>query len=77
MGLVRHAHGADGREEFHVLPEHDHGHLTCTSCGQTWEIDAVDAEALTTTLSRKRGFEVELSHLAVVGLCWDCRQRAD
>jgi Fur family transcriptional regulator, ferric uptake regulator len=73
LGLVRHAHGADGREEFHVMPEREHCHLTCTSCGQTWEIDEAEAEALTSALSRRRGFEIELSHLAVVGLCADCR----
>jgi Fur family ferric uptake transcriptional regulator len=77
MGLVRHAHGADGREEFHVLPEREHGHLTCTKCGQTWEIDADEAQALTTTLSSKRGFEVELSHLAVVGVCSGCRDAGE
>jgi len=77
MGLVRHAHGADGREEFHVLPEREHGHLTCTSCGQTWEIDEREAETLTGALSSKRGFDVDLSHLAVVGICSDCRQAAD
>ena len=38
LGLVRHGHGADGREEFHVLPEAEHGHLHCENCGQTLEI---------------------------------------
>ena len=32
LGLVRHGHGADGREEFHVLPEVEHGHLHCAGC---------------------------------------------
>src|SRR3990172_2836362 len=40
LGLVRHAHGVDGREEFHVLPDAVHGHLHCESCGATWEIAA-------------------------------------
>jgi Fur family ferric uptake transcriptional regulator len=74
LGLVRHAHGADGREEFHVLPEREHGHLTCTNCGQTWEIDADEASSLVGALARKRGFDVNLSHLTVVGLCSDCRR---
>ena len=29
LGLVQHGHGADGREEFHVVPERRHGHLHC------------------------------------------------
>ncbi|HYO44797.1 MAG TPA: Fur family transcriptional regulator, partial [Candidatus Limnocylindrales bacterium] len=36
LGIVRHAHGADGREEFHVLPQSDHGHLHCLGCRETW-----------------------------------------
>ena len=46
LGIVRHAHGADGREEFHVLPDADHGHLHCLGCRATWEIDAAEAAAL-------------------------------
>ena len=28
LGVVRHAHGISGREEFHVLPDADHGHFS-------------------------------------------------
>jgi Fur family ferric uptake transcriptional regulator len=73
LGLVRHAHGANGREEFHVLPEREHGHLSCAKCGRTWEIDADEAAALVSTLSRSRRFDVDLSHLNVVGICADCQ----
>ncbi|MDP2350815.1 MAG: Fur family transcriptional regulator [Chloroflexota bacterium] len=71
-GIVRHAHGVDGREEFHVLPGAEHGHLHCRGCRQTWEIDAVEAAALVGALSADRGFEVDLSHLSVSGLCRNC-----
>ncbi len=72
MGIVRHAHGPDGREEFHVLPQADHGHLHCRGCRQTWEIDAHEAAVLVGALSADRGFEVDLSHLSVSGLCREC-----
>ena len=72
LGLVRHAHGADGREEFHVLPVVDHGHLHCLGCQATWEIDEEEAAALTAALSARRGFTVDLSHLSVAGRCRDC-----
>ena len=72
LGIVRHAHGADGREEFHVLPDADHGHLHCTGCGQTWEIDADEAATLVAALQADRGFRADLSHLSVSGLCADC-----
>lgn len=70
--MVRHAHGADGREEFHVLPQTEHGHLHCAGCGRRWEIDANEARGLVSTLDRTRGFSVDLSHLTVVGHCAEC-----
>ena len=72
LGIVRHAHGADGREEFHVLPETDHGHLHCLGCRETWEIGEEEAAAIVATLQAERGFVVELSHLSVSGLCRRC-----
>ena len=75
LGLVRHAHAADGREEFHVLPDMEHGHLHCLDCHATWEIDEAEAAALTGALRADRGFTVDLSHLSVSGLCADCQAR--
>ena len=76
LGIVRHAHGIDGREEYHVLPVADHGHLHCTACRQTWEIDAAEAAALVSVLCEQRSFEVNLSHLSIAGLCAACREAA-
>ena len=76
MGLIRHAHGADGREEYHVLPATDHGHLHCTGCGRSWELSPADVRALTNGLRRSRGFDVDLSHVSVSGRCLDCTEAA-
>src|SRR6478752_2614096 len=50
LGLVRHAHGPDGREQYHVLPENEHGHLHCSGCGASWEIGPAEAAALSAVL---------------------------
>lgn len=76
LGLVRHAHGMDGREEYHVRPDSDHGHLHCIDCGQTWDIDAREANSLVASMARTRGFAVDLSHLSVSGRCAECRARS-
>lgn len=76
LGLVRHGHGADGREEFHVGPKSAHGHLYCSSCGASWEIGAGQAAEIVRAFRRERGFEVDLSHVTVVGLCNDCQRAA-
>ena len=72
LGLVRHSHGHDGREEYHVLPDGEHGHLYCTRCGRTWEIPLDEAQNFVTGLRDRRGFVVEVSHLSVGGRCPEC-----
>jgi Fur family ferric uptake transcriptional regulator len=72
LGLVRHGHGADGREEFHVLPAAEHGHLYCRACGGTWEIGRDEGAALLATLAASHRFAVDLSHVSIVGRCADC-----
>ena len=74
LGLVRHGHGADGREEFHVLPATDHGHLHCEQCGGSWEIGADEAAVLVASLRASRGFDVDLSHVTIVGRCAACSE---
>jgi len=74
LGLIRHGHAADGREEYHVLPQSEHGHRYCTDCGRSWEIDADSAAQLMAGMREQQGFEVDLSHLTIVGRCRDCAE---
>jgi Fur family ferric uptake transcriptional regulator len=76
LGIVRHAHGVDGREEFHVRPTAIHGHLHCATCHAVWEIDAAEARPLVVALERSRGFAVDLTHVTVAGVCAACRDGA-
>lgn len=72
LGLVRHGHGADGREEFHVLPQQEHGHLHCSACGATWEIGDRQAAAIASAFRAADGFEIDIGHVTLVGRCADC-----
>jgi Fur family ferric uptake transcriptional regulator len=72
IGLISHSHGVDGREEFHVLPAQEHGHLHCRSCGAAWDVNGSEAAALVRSLHRSRGFLVDIGHLTIVGRCADC-----
>jgi Fur family ferric uptake transcriptional regulator len=72
LGLVRHGHGPDGREEFHMLPESEHGHLYCQVCGGTWNLNAREAAGIMRSLAQRRAFLVDLSHVTIVGRCADC-----
>jgi Fur family ferric uptake transcriptional regulator len=74
LGIVRHAHGLDGREEFHVRPATEHGHLHCAACGRSWELDAAAAQPIRAAIAASHDFEVDLSHVTVAGRCASCRQ---
>ncbi len=76
LGLVRHGHGADGREELLVAPGIEHGHLYCAECGGRWEIGERQAAGIVRAIREMDGFEVDLSHVTVVGRCGDCRRAA-
>jgi len=76
LGYVRHAHGPDGREEFHVLPATEHGHLHCDTCGRSWELEADEVRSLADSLEHGRGFTIDLSHVTVSGRCPACASRA-
>ena len=71
---MRHGHGADGREEFHVLPVGEHGHLHCTTCGATWEIGRGSAAAVSDALRAADGFEIDIGHVTLVGRCRECAE---
>lgn len=75
LGLVRHGHGVDGREEFHVLPSGEHGHLHCSACGATWEIGRDEAIAVSEGLRAADGFEIDIGHVTLVGRCRQCAGR--
>jgi Fur family ferric uptake transcriptional regulator len=76
LGVLSHSHGLDGREEFHVLPASEHGHLYCRGCGGEWDLDAADPSVTTAVaaFATQRGFAVDISHLTLIGRCAACRE---
>jgi Fur family ferric uptake transcriptional regulator len=75
LGVLSHSHGAGGREEFHVLPEEEHGHLYCGRCGAQWDLAADDAAvvAAVRAFDAVRGFAIDVSHLTLSGRCSTCQ----
>jgi Fur family ferric uptake transcriptional regulator len=72
LGLVKHGHGPAGREEYHVLPDQEHGHLYCVGCGAASEIRPETGAAIMDALAGDLGFAVDLSHVTISGRCRDC-----
>ncbi len=77
LGLVWHGHGPDGREEFHVRPIDEHGHLHCRACGRTVEIGAEEGAAVVAAIEEQTGFRADLSHVTIVGRCAECRAEGE
>ena len=68
-GPVRHSHGADGREEFHVQPVASHGHLHCVDAARPGRSRPTRPRRSSSPLALRRGFAVDLSHLSIAGRC--------
>ena len=73
VGLVRHGHGADGREEYHVLPTVEHGHLYCGDCGAVEEILEEELASVAELFGSRHAFAVDRSHITIVGRCAGCQ----
>jgi len=78
LGVISHSHGASGHEEFHVLPDEEHGHLYCRRCGGAWELSSTDpgVVAAVDAFRARRGFELDLSHISLTGVCGACLDAA-
>ena len=76
LGYVSHSHSAQGREEYHVLPDAPHAHLQCRSCGKTWELNADEAETVAAPIRQRFDFEPDIGHLTIVGRCAECAAKA-
>ncbi len=60
---------------YQVIAEHPHHHLVCLNCGAIIDVEDGLFDALRATLRRDYGFEPRIDHMAIFGLCRDCRAR--
>jgi Fur family ferric uptake transcriptional regulator len=72
LGLVTHTHFDDGIAKYHRAEEGLHQHLACRACGFEKELDLAILEPLARQLAQEYGFELDLSHFALVGRCRRC-----
>jgi Fur family transcriptional regulator, ferric uptake regulator len=73
LGLVAHTHLNHGAPTYHLASDAGHVHLVCQNCGKIGEASREEVAPLTRVLEDKHGFETNVSHLTVFGLCNDCR----
>ena len=68
----------DGQRRYELLTVHGrHHHLHCRSCGQLVRVEHEQVRPLVEHLAQAYGFEAELDHLIIPGLCRECRAARD
>jgi Fur family transcriptional regulator, ferric uptake regulator len=73
LGILRHTHFHEGVAQYHLASEGEHQHLLCRGCGADIELELEVLRPLGAELLRRYGFEADLAHTAIVGLCEACR----
>lgn len=76
-GLVTHAHLHHGSPTYHSVDDEPHVHLVCTGCGAIGQQPTSVAASLAAALQESAGFLLDVSHLAVHGVCAACQGSAD
>ncbi|CAM5494104.1 transcriptional repressor [Streptomyces avidinii] len=72
LKLVSHAHLGHGAPTYHLADRHHHIHLVCRDCADVIEADLDVAAEFTAKLQGTFGFETDMKHFAIFGLCKKC-----
>ena len=73
IGLVTHVHLQHGSPTYHATDVgSEHVHLVCRGCNRVIEAPVDIAQPVVREASRRHGFTVDVTHLAVFGLCREC-----
>lgn len=73
MGLVTRTDTGEGVAQYHWAERGHHHHLVCQGCGVMIDVDDSLSTSLEEAVLKRYGFKVNLSHLALFGLCGGCR----
>jgi len=73
QGLVTETDMGDGRVRYHSIKKGHHHHLVCQKCGKVIDLDESALAPLKDALSKEYGFDADLKHLAIFGVCDKCR----
>lgn len=77
LGVVSHTHLRHGASTYHPAWHADHIHLVCRRCGSVGEAEVESAHQLSEAVLAATGFQTDLSHLSLHGVCRACRERID
>ncbi len=77
LDLVTETDLGEGRVYYHWAAKGRHHHLVCQGCGSITSFGDSALESLQETLRHEYEFHANLSHLALFGLCRQCRAKSN
>ncbi len=76
IGLVSMTDMGAGDTEYEWVGKDRHHHLICRACGSVTSLDNSYLDSLATALYDELGFQADLGHFGIFGLCRACRGSA-
>lgn len=74
-GVVSALRSRNGETTYEWAPERPaHHHLICAVCGAVTELDLDALEQLASEIEARTGFQADIRHLAIDGVCKHCRE---
>ena len=65
-----------GQTVYEIVGESPHYHLVCRCCNHVYELAADQLGDLADWLQAEHGFQADLDHLIITGICADCQPPA-
>lgn len=77
-GVVSALRSRSGETRYEWAPERPaHHHLICGACGEVVELDLETVEELAREIEARTGFQPDIRHLAIDGVCEHCQSTPD
>jgi Fur family ferric uptake transcriptional regulator len=73
LRLVVAAERNDGHVVYEIASLEPHHHLICRQCGKMVQINHNEVKLFFERLEEQYGYHIDMDHLALFGLCKDCR----
>lgn len=73
LDLIAEIDMGDGCVRYHLLEKGHHHHLICSKCGKVTELPESLLKELNKKLLDNYNFKADIKHLALFGLCSNCK----
>jgi len=72
LGVTYHVHLGHGPAQWHLVAQEPHQNLACRRCGRVIEVARDEIAPLVRYLAEGYGFEADVGHFALTGICSSC-----